>query len=277
MKLDRRVGSATAVGRVRNHNEDGLIADDKLGIFAVADGMGGHRGGEVASKTALDALRKALKSGAEVADAVRAANRAVYDRSIKSNDLQGMGTTLTVGMLDQSGRGKLAHVGDSRAYLIRDGDFNRITTDHSLMAELIAAGELTEAQAEVDPRRSMITRALGLDLTVEVDVQDLELRAGDRVLFCSDGLTTMMRDPAIADALSQETDPQTAAQRLVDDANRAGGVDNITVVVIDFAATRPESSQENNPENNPESSQENNAAGNSPTRSGWRRWFRRTA
>ncbi len=285
MKLDRRVGSATAVGRVRNHNEDGLIADDKLGIFAVADGMGGHRGGEVASKTALDALRKALKSGAEVADAVRAANRAVYDRSIKSNDLQGMGTTITVGMLDQSGRGKLAHVGDSRAYLIRDGDFNRITTDHSLMAELIAAGELTEAQAEVDPRRSMITRALGLDLTVEVDVQDLELRAGDRVLFCSDGLTTMMRDPAIADALSQETDPQTAAQRLVDDANRAGGVDNITVVVIDFAATRPESSQESNPENNPESSQEsspessqeNNAAGNSPTRSGWRRWFRRTA
>lgn len=273
MKLDRQVGSATAVGRVRNHNEDGFIADDKLGIFAVADGMGGHRGGEVASKTALDALRKALKSGAEVDDAVRAANRAVYDRSIKSNDLQGMGTTLTVGMLDQSGRGKLAHVGDSRAYLIRDGSFNRITTDHSLMAELIAAGELTEAQAEVDPRRSMITRALGLDLTVEVDVQDLELRAGDRVLFCSDGLTTMMRDSVIADALGQETDPQTAAQRLVDDANRAGGVDNTTVVVIDFASTLPESNQENSQESNPES----NAASNSPTRSGWRRWFRRTA
>ena len=235
MSLARSIGSATAVGRVRNHNEDGLIADDRSGIFAVADGMGGHRGGEVASKTALEALEKALKGGTPIGNAVVIANRAVYDRSSKNNDLHGMGTTLTAGIFDRAGKCTIAHVGDSRAYLVRNKALKRITTDHSLMAELIAAGQLTEAEAEVDPRRSMITRALGLDPTVEVDLQDLQTLGGDRVMFCSDGLTSMMRDPAIVAVLNEEPEPQLAAQRLIDEANKAGGVDNITVVIVDLA------------------------------------------
>lgn len=258
MTLARNVGKVTAVGRVRNHNEDGLIADDRNGIFAVADGMGGHRGGEVASKTALDALGKALKRGTPIDNAVIIANRAVYDRSNKNNDLHGMGTTLTAGIFDRADKCTIAHVGDSRAYLVRNEALKRVTTDHSLMAELIAAGQLTEDEAEVDPRRSMITRALGLDPTVEIDLQDLETLAGDRIMFCSDGLTTMMRDPAIATVLNEESEPQLAAQRLVDEANKAGGVDNITVVIVDLAqGDEPEAGDAKN--------------------TGWRRWFGRQA
>jgi serine/threonine protein phosphatase PrpC len=232
MTAQIKVGSATDVGRVRDHNEDGYLVAEELGLIAVADGMGGHRGGEVASTTALDALRIAFLAGAAIEEAVLAANAAVHDQSVADPNLRGMGTTITAGAL-VDGSLVLGHVGDSRAYLFRDGRLERVTTDHSLVEELIRAGELTVAEAERDPRRSMITRALGLDSEVEVDVEEIALADGDRVLLCSDGLTNMVHEDELATRLAETDDPQKLARDLVDSANAAGGVDNITVVVID--------------------------------------------
>ena len=230
-----RVGAATDVGRVRDHNEDAYLVAEDLGLIAVADGMGGHRGGEVASTTALEALRIAFLAGAAIQDAVLAANEAVHDQSVADPNLRGMGTTITAGALTE-GSLLLGHVGDSRAYLFRDGQLQRVTTDHSLVEELIRAGELTETEAEHDPRRSMITRALGLDSGVEIDLEKIILADGDRVLLCSDGLTNMVNEHDLARHLVETSDPQAVARDLVDSANAAGGVDNITVVVIDVDA-----------------------------------------
>jgi protein phosphatase len=226
------VGAATDTGRVRDHNEDGYVVDDGLGLVAVADGMGGHRGGEVASATALDALRARFEESRELREAIVAANVAVLEAALADNRLRGMGTTLTAGVLTDD-QLLVGHVGDSRAYLLRAGNLGRITTDHSLVEELVAAGELTEEEAERDPRRSMITRALGLESALDVDLYPVDLEPGDRVLLCSDGLTTMLREPAIAEVLGTERDSQTAARRLVEMANAAGGVDNTTVLVVD--------------------------------------------
>jgi len=234
MSLRFRAGAATDVGRVRDHNEDGYLVDDTLGLVAVADGMGGHRAGEVASAAALDALRIAFGAGASIDSAVGAANEIVYEQSVADKNLRGMGTTLTAGALGNDGTLRLGHVGDSRAYLVREGALDRITTDHSLVEELVRAGELTEEEAERDPRRSMITRALGLEPGVDVDLESVDLRADDRVLLCSDGLTTMVAESDISEILGAEADPETAARKLVDAANDAGGADNITVVVIDI-------------------------------------------
>jgi protein phosphatase len=233
MTLKLVVGAATDVGRVRDHNEDAYLVDDHLGLIAVADGMGGHQAGEVASATALEALRAAVTSGEGVRDAVTSANDAVYEKSTTDDRLRGMGTTLTAGTLAAGGTLLVGHVGDSRAYLLHDGELRRVTVDHSLVEELIRAGEITEAEAESDPRRSMITRALGIDPEVEVDLFPVPVVGGDRLLLCSDGLTGMVRESQIQDALSSEPDPNRAARRLVDAANAAGGVDNITVLVVD--------------------------------------------
>lgn len=232
MTVEIRVGAATDVGRVRDHNEDAFLVAEDLGLIAVADGMGGHRGGEVASATALDALRIAFLAGAAIEDAVSAANDAVHDQSVADPNLRGMGTTLTAGALID-GMLVLGHVGDSRAYLLREEQLQRVTTDHSLVEELVRAGELTAAEAEQDPRRSMITRALGLESGVEVDIEQVELADGDRVLLCSDGLTNMVGETDLVAHLVETVDPQDVARDLVDAANAAGGVDNITVVVID--------------------------------------------
>jgi len=234
MTLRFRAAGATDVGRVRDHNEDGFLVDESLGLVAVADGMGGHRAGEVASAAALDALRIAFGAGSAIDDAVTAANDIVYEQSVADQSLRGMGTTLTAGALGIDGTLLLGHVGDSRAYLLRDGTFERVTTDHSLVEELIKAGELTEEEREQDPRRSMITRALGLEPGVVVDLESIALRDGDRVMLCSDGLTTMLRDDRIGEVLRDETDGDAAARRLVDEANDAGGADNITVLIVDI-------------------------------------------
>jgi serine/threonine protein phosphatase PrpC len=236
MTLRLVVGSATDVGQVRDHNEDAYLVDDGLGLVAVADGMGGHRGGEVASATAIDALKTTFAESRDLRAAVRAANSAVLERAEGDDALRGMGTTLTTAALATDGGLIVGHVGDSRAYLLRDGELRRVTEDHSLVEELIRAGELTEEEAERDPRRSMITRAIGLEPDVDVDLIPIDLRAGDRVLICSDGLTGMVREEAVAEALTSETDPAAAARVLVDAANAAGGVDNTTVVVIDAVA-----------------------------------------
>ena len=224
----------TDVGRVRDGNEDDFIDQaDRLGLVAVADGMGGHRAGEVASATALEALRAAVANGRSLRDAIEGANDAVLQKSESHRELHGMGTTLTAGMLGSDGQLVVGHVGDSRAYLVRDGELTQITNDHSLVEEMVRGGELTPEQAEVHPRRSIITRALGIDPQVEVDEYPIDLRPGDRILLCSDGLTTMVRPDDIAGILNRQHDPKRAAQLLVDAANEAGGEDNVTAVIID--------------------------------------------
>jgi PPM family protein phosphatase len=227
------VGAATDVGKVRGHNEDAYLVDDRLGLVAVADGMGGHQAGEVASATALEALRAAVTSGEGIRDAVTAANAAVFDKSTTDERLRGMGTTLTAATLATGGTLLLGHVGDSRAYLLHGGRLERVTTDHSLVEELIQAGEITPEEAEADPRRSMITRALGIDPDVDVDLYPTQLSSGDRLLFCSDGLTGMVSEDEIRTILTDEHEPNGAARRLVAAANAAGGIDNITVLVVD--------------------------------------------
>src|SRR6266508_4001901 len=200
-------GAATDVGRVREGNEDAYLVDDTMGLVAVADGMGGHRAGEVASATALEALRAAVTSGRPLRESIQDANEAVFTKSLTDTSLRGMGTTLTAGTLASGGTLLVGHVGDSRAYLLHDGELKQVTVDHSLVEELVREGRLTADEAAVHPQRSIITRALGVDASVEVDVYPVELATGDVLLFCSDGLTAMLHSDLIASELRREEDP----------------------------------------------------------------------
>lgn len=226
----------TDVGKVRDHNEDSVWpledgASDAPTTVAVADGMGGHAGGEIASATALDT---AMTVGGDPVVRVQAANLAVVDAARQRPRLAGMGTTLTLASFDPDGDLDIAHVGDSRAYLLRHGDLARITRDHSYVAEMISAGRLTPEEAEQHPYRSVLTRAVGLDSSVEVDTYGVVLEDGDRILVCSDGLTSMVDDEAIAALLAAEgSSPAETADALVEMANERGGADNITVIVVD--------------------------------------------
>jgi len=231
-----QVSAATDVGQVRNVNEDGSLVDEPLGLIAVADGVGGHRAGEVASATALEALRAALRSGRSLREAIEEANEAVFTKSLSDEEFRGMGTTLTAGTMAAGGTFIVGHVGDSRAYLLRDGEFRQLTTDHSRVQELVDDGRLTADEAAVHPMRNVITRALGMDATVDVDIYPIQLEPGDRVLFCSDGLTGMLRDDLVGAELRRDADLSRVAARLVDAANSAGGEDNITVVVASVTA-----------------------------------------
>ncbi len=228
--------TATSVGQVRDHNEDsvwpapGSGTTDEAVIVAVADGMGGAAGGEVASRTAIET---ATTVGGTPLVRVQAANLAVLDAASHRPRLTGMGTTLTLARLDPAGHAEIAHVGDSRAYLFHDGALDRITEDHSYVAEMLASGRLTPEEAEVHPYRSVITRAIGLDAAVEVDVLVVDLEPGDRLLICSDGLTNMIDDERVAAILADGGPAADTAAILVEAANAAGGVDNITVVVAD--------------------------------------------
>jgi serine/threonine protein phosphatase PrpC len=226
-------GSATHTGLVRGNNEDSYLVDDAHQLFAVADGIGGHRGGEVASRTAIEALRAAVASGRPVNDAISRANTAVLERAAGDPDLTGMGTTMTAVVVGGAQQLLVGHVGDSRAYLLHEGILTRLTDDHSLVEELVREGRLTAEQAESHPRRNIVTRALGTDPDLEVDLYNVDVMPGDRILICSDGLTTMVRERDIERLLRNEPDPQRAAEQLVDAANRAGGEDNTTIVVID--------------------------------------------
>ena len=231
-------GKATDVGRVRASNQDRLLTSDNL--FAVADGMGGHVGGEVASRMALEGLQDAFSRQPTLEglrDAVEAANTAVWNRGQEDQDLRGMGTTLTVVALVGGTDGRdligLANVGDSRAYLLSDGTLSQLTNDHSLAEEKVRQGEMTEEQAAVHPHRHILTRALGVAATVDVDLWKFQVRTGDRLLICSDGLTNELSLTDIAEVLTSVRDPRKAARTLVKKANEKGGNDNITVVVID--------------------------------------------
>jgi PPM family protein phosphatase len=225
-------GERTDVGRGRPENEDSHLVDPEDGLYAVADGMGGHRAGEVASATAIDALKTAFLGGQRLDQAVSAANAAVFARAAQDAALRGMGTTLTAIALEDS-TALLGHVGDSRAYLMREGAVTQVTEDHSLVEQLVREGRLTPEEAQNHPQRAIITRALGIDPDVQVDTYRIDLKPGDRLLICSDGLTNMLSDDTIAQTLRRHADPQQAADTLVDMANQAGGDDNITVVLVD--------------------------------------------
>ena len=209
-------------------------------IYAVADGMGGHAAGEVASSTAVDALRDAFAaapgSPESVVEAARAANWAVWDRAQSHAELRGMGTTLTaIALVASQGEEVIAivNVGDSRTYRFRDGALQQMTVDHSYVAELIAGGQIDEAEAEVHPQRHVLTRALGVSPDVDVDLLVLAPRPGDRYLLCSDGLSREVSDAEVAATLARVPEPGQAARQLVTDAKHHGGNDNITVVVVD--------------------------------------------
>jgi protein phosphatase len=229
-------GQATDNGRARDNNEDSFLVDADHALFAVADGMGGHLGGEVASATAIEALRAEYAKGTPVADAIAYANHAVIARAVGHDELTGMGTTLTAVAVAGAHQLLVGHVGDSRAYFLRGDTMEMITDDHSLVAELVREGRLTPEQAEAHPQRAIVTRALGVDPEVNVDVYTLDVLAGDRIIICSDGLNTMLRDRDIERIARGQADPQRAAEFLVDAANDAGGEDNITVVVIDVVS-----------------------------------------
>ena len=237
-------GAATDVGRVRDDNEDAYLVDKRLSLFAVADGMGGHRAGEVASAAALEALRASIASGDSIADAIRNANAAVLEKASDDSELMGMGTTLTAVVPGSEHGVVIGHVGDSRAYIVHDGELEQLTDDHSLVEELVREGRLTHEQAEVHPQRSIITRALGIDAALEVDLVELPVQTGDRILLCSDGLTIMVRPAEIASILRREAHPAQAAERLIDAANEAGGDDNVTAVVLDVVDVEPTSEAE---------------------------------
>jgi PPM family protein phosphatase len=225
--------SATDTGRMRAGNEDAVVAGDEL--FAVADGMGGHVGGEVASNLALEAIQRSLGSDGLVA-AVQAANRAILERAGKDPGLRGMGTTVcALALVEEDGtqRVEVVNVGDSRAYLFRDGALQQITEDHNLVAQLEREGRLTPEEARVHPQRNIITRVLGNDPDVEVDSFPVDPFRGDRFVLCSDGLFSELEDDEIAEILRSHPEAQAAVDELVRLANERGGRDNITVVLVD--------------------------------------------
>ncbi len=231
----------TDTGRQRRGNEDSSFARPPL--FVVADGMGGAQAGEVASQLAVEAFARGLPSDGSAEDRlvarVRDANQRIHDLSRSEAERAGMGTTLTAALLEAD-QLAIAHVGDSRAYLHRDGELRRLTRDHSLVGELVEQGKLTEAQAEEHPQRSIITRALGPEPSVEVDTWTYAVRPGDVLLLCSDGLTSMITEEQIVELLSGAPDLARAAERLIDAANAAGGRDNITVVLFRIEAVGDE-------------------------------------
>ncbi|MBV8979695.1 MAG: Stp1/IreP family PP2C-type Ser/Thr phosphatase [Acidimicrobiia bacterium] len=231
-----RAGGATDTGLVRDHNEDRYLLDERL--FAVADGVGGHKAGEVASQTAVETLHRAFTEPTteNLVEAVKTANRTVWNLAEANSDQRGMGTTLTaIALVDDGDEDRLAivNVGDSRAYLLQQGQLEQLTEDHSLVEQLVREGQLTREEAHVHPQRSIITRALGLDPDVEVDSWELTPYKGDRLLLCSDGLTNEVSDDDIASTLRTVSEPEEAAMQLVNAARDHGGSDNITCVVVD--------------------------------------------
>jgi serine/threonine protein phosphatase PrpC len=223
----------TDTGRQRNANEDAYFA--RAPLFAVADGMGGAQAGEVASRLAAESFEP-VKRGEESPEAylraiARTANARIHRLALADSSRSGMGTTLTAALVEDD-EVSFAHVGDSRAYLFRDGELKLLTSDHSLVEELRRQGRLTDEQAEDHPQRSIITRALGPEREVEVDTMTYQARPGDVYLLCSDGLTTMIREDRIASTLADSESLDDAVSRLVREANEAGGRDNITVVAF---------------------------------------------
>ena len=248
--------SATDTGLRRSTNEDNLSVREDLGLFVVADGMGGHAAGEVASLAAVEGIVAFVEATVTMspdqtwpipfdpqqsinANRLRAGfrmgNRRLATQIASSSELRGMATTAVAVLID-AGVGTLAHVGDSRAYRLRQGQLDRLTRDHSWVEEQIRVGALSEAAARQHPWRNIVTRALSGSDDVEVDIQELPLEPGDRLLLCSDGVFTVLSDEQIGDVLRREADLDGACQALITGANAGGGPDNVTAVVLEFDA-----------------------------------------
>ena len=240
----------THVGRQRQHNEDNFLVEDDAHLFLVADGMGGHAAGEIASRIAVDSIIEFIlhtkeddgtwphaydehykRSTNRLMAAVRMANTRVLEAMRKDARLRGMGTTVVACLADEDTM-SVAHVGDSRAYLIRDKNISRITNDHSWVFEQVQAGMLTEAEAEKHPLRNVITRALGGALQVSPDASEIECKPGDVYLLCSDGLTGMVPEDEILRVVMESENVEKACQQLIDEANERGGLDNITAILV---------------------------------------------
>ena len=234
-----RAAASSDVGLRRRINEDRYALAPDLGLYLVADGMGGHTAGQVASELAADAALQALRAledaSASLAEklryAVASANRAIYTTARERPELAGMGTTL-VCLLAGEGRAALAHVGDSRAYLVRGDRIRQLTDDHSIVGELLRRHQISEDAAREHPHRHVLTRALGVRRAVEPDLAELTPMPGDLFVLCSDGLTNHVEDHEIAKTVNEEEDPQEACERLIDLANGRGGEDNTTLVVV---------------------------------------------
>jgi protein phosphatase len=230
------IGAKSDVGMVREANEDSYLVHEPL--FVVADGMGGHVAGDIASSTAVEEIRQQSDTASSddmetLAALVRNANSKIWEKAKADPSLHGMGTTCTLLLLDKK-KAHIAHVGDSRAYIWRGGKLTQLTEDHSLVGRMVKEGRLKPEEAEHHPQRSIVTRALGVDADVEVDLLSVDLNEGDRLMLCSDGLSSMTDSSSMQEVLGSEPDPQRAADRLIQLANDAGGEDNITVVVVDI-------------------------------------------
>jgi len=241
-----RSAARTDVGRARERNEDSFFAGSF--VFAVADGLGGHNAGDVASKLAIEPI-KALDGRLDglstervseaLSDSVLEANRAVYKRAQSDAKVRGMGTTLTA-IAFRDGVVSIAHVGDSRCYLLRGEALNQLSSDHTLVARMVQEGKLTPEQAEVHPQRSILTRALGAEPEVDVDSLEITLVPGDRILLCSDGLSSVIGEDRIREIVASNEDLDSATAKLVEEANAHGGPDNITVVLVEVTGVAAE-------------------------------------
>ncbi len=251
--MQLRVGAATDVGQKRSLNEDAFASNPVRGFFVVCDGMGGAAAGEVASQMAVETIEQYLNGGGpaaaasgdasgylprtqRLAEAVHASNRAIYEKAQEDRKKAGMGTTVVGAWIGDS-IASIAHVGDSRAYLWHQQKLEPITEDHSLVEAQVKAGLLRRDQVEESKQRSVLLRALGQEAAVEVDVTEVPLRPGDYLLLCSDGLTRVVPDTGLARAIDTLRDPQRICDYLIETANRNGGPDNITVVVVHVAGT----------------------------------------
>ncbi|MGN6378121.1 MAG: Stp1/IreP family PP2C-type Ser/Thr phosphatase [Gaiellales bacterium] len=235
--IDRAV--VTRTGNVRRTNEDAYLIAEPL--FVVADGMGGAQAGEIAARMAADEFGHLDAARARGEQALREiignANQRILERAKSDPELAGMGTTVIAALVGDDGRVAFGHVGDSRAYLLRDGDLQQLSEDHSLVSELVRAGELSEAEAERHPQRSVITRALGADPNLQVDTFTVDGRPGDIVLLCSDGLNTMVDEPTIARLMASGASAEETARELVKAALAGGGEDNVTAIVFRLGET----------------------------------------
>jgi serine/threonine protein phosphatase PrpC len=248
--VEVKTAGLTHVGRQRQHNEDSFLVENTARLFLVADGMGGHAAGEIASRIAVDSISEFIlhtkeddgtwphayderfkRSTNRLMAAVRMANTRVLEAMRKDARLRGMGTTVVAAIADGDMM-SFAHVGDSRAYMIRDNTLTRITNDHSWVFEQVQAGMLTEAEAEKHPLRNVITRALGGALQVNPDASEIQAKPGDMFLLCSDGLTGMVPEEEILRIVAENADPVVACQKLIDEANERGGLDNITAILV---------------------------------------------
>lgn len=245
--LELEVFGATDVGCVRELNEDAFCIDPNLsekgqGFCVLADGMGGHNAGEIASRTAVEIISQQLRilldsGGDEIPAAINAAigeaNREIFDMAVRNQEQQGMGTTAVVTCI-AGDEAYIANVGDSRAYAVRGEEILQITTDHSVVAEMVAQGTISKEEARVHPQKNIITRALGTDESVEADIFEYDFQPGDILMMCSDGLSGMMEDEAIRDVCMQETSAEQMVHRMIQCAKENGGMDNVTVLCIRF-------------------------------------------